>query len=82
MQGNPGFPDLVLAGHGRLIHMELKSKAGALELGQRAWIDALLDAGVEVYVLRPADWTSGLVERLLRGEATVAELGCLQAAVG
>lgn len=65
-----GFPDLVLAGHGRVLFVELKNDRRPLEPEQRIWLDTLGLAGVEVHLWRPVDYTTGEVERILRG-ATV-----------
>lgn len=55
--GNPGFPDLVLCGHGRLIVAELKTDTGRIRPEQQQWLNALRQVpGVEVAVWRPADW--------------------------
>jgi hypothetical protein len=63
---DPGFPDLVLAGHGRLIFAELKRERGRASIAQLRWKDELTEAGVEVYVWRPSDWSSGRIEAVLR----------------
>lgn len=62
-----GFPDLVLTGRRRVLFVELKNATRPLEPEQRVWLDALAVAGVECYVWRPADYSSGDVERILRG---------------
>lgn len=63
IQGDIGFPDLVLAHprHG-IVFAELKSRTGRLTTAQWAWAD-ILDAAarlagdaVHVYTWRPADW--------------------------
>lgn len=69
MQGDVGFPDLTLAGHGRLLFVELKSKTGTVAFEQRVWLTELGLAGVEVYVWRPIDWTTGRIEAVLRGRS-------------
>jgi hypothetical protein len=61
MQGDKGFPDLVLAKDGRVIFAELKSDTGKLGKDQSEWLDELgrdMATEVEVYVWRPAnlDW--------------------------
>ena len=43
MQGDPGFPDLVLAKKGKIVIAELKSEKGKLTDEQRAWLDEMLD---------------------------------------
>lgn len=67
-----GFPDLVLAGHGRLVFAELKSARGKLGPEQVDWAIALKGSGVTHCVWRPADWIDGTVEAVLRGEEAVA----------
>ena len=75
MQGDAGFPDLVLLRAPRLVFAELKSDTGRLTPAQREWIDELarqrdawdvLDPHppVEVYVWRPGDWPR--IEEVLR----------------
>lgn len=60
-----GFPDLVLARGGRVIFAELKAEGGRLSAEQRAWLEALREAGgVEVHVWRPKQWDE--VEEVLR----------------
>ncbi|HVM69552.1 MAG TPA: VRR-NUC domain-containing protein [Gaiellaceae bacterium] len=49
-----GFPDEVLV-RDRLILLELKREKGKLTPEQAAWITDLLNAGAEVYVVRPRD---------------------------
>lgn len=51
----PGFPDLVIVGHGRVIFAELKDIAGKIEPGQQYWLDRLVEAHQRVYVWRPGD---------------------------
>lgn len=58
IQGDAGFPDLVLArgvGDGVLFR-ELKSQRGSLDAGQKAWRDVLLAAGANWALWRPSDW--------------------------
>ena len=62
-----GFPDLVMVRAERLIFAELKSEKGRVSIDQIHWLNALADSGcAEVAVWRPADWTSGEIERVLR----------------
>ena len=57
IQGDAGFPDLVLCRAGRVIFAELKREGGRLTPQQQGWLDALRQcAGVEVYLWTPADW--------------------------
>jgi hypothetical protein len=54
-----GFPDLVLVRPPRLIFAELKTQRGVVEPEQAEWItDLLACPGPEVYVWRPADWST------------------------
>ena len=41
IQGDPGFPDLVLARDGRVLFVELKAKNGRVSAAQREWLTAL-----------------------------------------
>ena len=66
-QGTAGFPDLVIAGHGLLLFVELKTARGRLSPAQVEWACALKGTGVQHYCWRPADWTSGAIEAVLRG---------------
>lgn len=51
---DPGFPDLVLV-RDRVIFAELKGPRGRLSPQQEKWLDALKDAGAEVYIWYPED---------------------------
>jgi hypothetical protein len=73
MQGDVGFPDLVIAGHGRLLAAELKVIGGKLTPDQSRWLAAFEAGGAAAYVWRPSDWLSGEVERVLRLEAGRAD---------
>lgn len=65
-----GFPDLVLvrpAGRGRsgrVIFAELKGQRTPVTLDQRTWLTTLVEAGAEVYLWRPADFST--IETTLR----------------
>jgi hypothetical protein len=71
----PGFPDLVIVGRGGVIFRELKSGAGKVTKAQTAWHEALVEAGSNWGVWRPADWyDDGIMHELraltrARGEA-------------
>jgi hypothetical protein len=41
IQGDKGFPDLVLARRGVVLHVELKTEAGGFRDGQLEWIAAI-----------------------------------------
>ena len=56
LQGDAGFPDLVLVRAPRVIFAELKSPEGRLTRDQDGWIAALEGCpDVETYIWRPAD---------------------------
>ena len=57
MQGDPGFPDLVLARGERIVFAELKAARGELRPGQVDWLAVLGQGPAEVYVWRPSDWS-------------------------
>ena len=72
MQGDPGFPDLVLANGKRVLFVELKSQKGRMEDEQHRWLDCLRVTGVagpvQTFIWRPSDWRTGAIEAVLRGE--------------
>lgn len=56
IQGDAGFPDLVLAHPTRgVLFAELKKEKGRLSAGQVAWIRTLIAGGAEAYVWYPSD---------------------------
>ena len=59
-----GFPDLVLVRE-RVLFVELKGEKRYPGPEQRQWIERLQGAGAEVYIWKPRDLESGLVEELL-----------------
>jgi len=67
VQGNVGFPDLVLAHerHG-VIFAELKTDTGRLTADQNAWLHTLTLAGEEAHVWRPSN--TKLITKRLRGQ--------------
>lgn len=60
-----GWPDLIICGK-RLIIRELKQQAKYPSPEQRAWIVALVAAGVDVAVWKPSDLASGRIARELK----------------
>jgi hypothetical protein len=60
-----GFPDLILV-RDRLIAAEIKGDGDSLKPEQQEWLDALANAGVSCYVLRPRDWRAGTIDSILR----------------
>lgn len=72
VQGNPGFPDLVIAGPGGVAFVELKAARGRLSPTQQKWGDTLIGAGAPHFVLRPAHLRDGTVAALVRQLASEA----------
>ena len=67
VQGDVGFPDLVLCRPPRLIVAELKRVGGKPTAEQRGWLEALQAcAGVECCLWTPADWDA--IVRMLTGD--------------
>lgn len=66
-----GFPDLVLvhAGQRRTLFRELKTQRGRVSPAQADWLRALVLAGEDAAVWRPADLLSGHVDDQLRSPA-------------
>ena len=66
IQGDTGFPDLVLVRPPRIMFVELKAAKGRLRPGQGDWLSYLLGCpGVEVAIWKPSDWLDGTIERAL-----------------
>jgi hypothetical protein len=63
IQGDAGFPDLVLVRGPHTIFVELKSAIGRTSEAQDRWIAALQEAGQEVHIWRPKD-ISAIKQRL------------------
>lgn len=72
IQGHVGHPDIVAVHPERalLVFLELKTATGRVEEAQRRWIEALAAAGINVRVVRPADydetWQWLVGDRLIR----------------
>lgn len=74
VQGNPGFPDLVLVKDGMVIFAELKRNGAHLQKVQFKWMDALqqytgkftFGHSPRIDVWRPGDYEN--IKRLLGGE--------------
>lgn len=68
IQGDAGFPDLVMARYGKIVFAELKSKKGRLSQAQKEWRD-IIDTAVDQdrlfwFEWRPSDWDE--IEQTLR----------------
>lgn len=66
-RSEPGFPDLVLVGRGRVIYAELKTQRGRLTDPQRTWLAALERAGAETHLWRPEHLLDRTIEHALGG---------------
>ena len=76
-RSEPGFPDILLVGHGRILVVECKTEKGKLRPavmgkrrmlpGQQDWLDAFAECGAEAYLWRPSAWLDGEIERVLKG---------------
>lgn len=65
LEGDPGFPDLLMTKGRRLLAVELKAETGRLRPDQIKWLDALKFAGASIYVWKPKDWDT--VVKVLAG---------------
>lgn len=72
IQGDVGFPDLIMARAGRTLAVELKSEKGRVADAQHDWLQVLGETTVSAYLWRPRDWfpqnasAHSLIERVLR----------------
>jgi len=64
LQGDPGFVDLVIAGHGRCLLVELKRRPNRTTPDQDAWLAALTAAGVDARVVWLPDGQQALIDQL------------------
>ena len=62
LQGDSGFPDLVLARNGRVLCVELKSHRGRPDENQKLWAQEM---GESYRLWRPLDWLTGVIEKEL-----------------
>jgi hypothetical protein len=67
IQGDPGWPDVVIAGPRGLLVRELKTGSARASLDQVAWLSILVRGGVDVAVWRPEDLRSGRIVAEIRG---------------
>jgi hypothetical protein len=64
VQGDPGFPDLVIAGHGHLVMVELKRHPNRPTPDQQAWLTTLAAAGVDARIVWLPDGQQPLIDQL------------------
>lgn len=68
LAGAKGFPDLIIAGYGRLFVIECKSATGTVDPEQQAWlreIESVESDRVHVLVARPVD-QNDIMDRLVQ----------------
>jgi hypothetical protein len=58
-----GFPDLLLFRE-RVVAIEVKGDGDRLSAEQHDWKDRMINANVEHYVIKPADWPNTVKEIL------------------
>lgn len=78
IQGDVGFPDLVVAGEGGVVFAELKSRTGRLSAGQQVWRDVLLGSGQVWLLWQPSDWPDrirAVLEPLSKGVPAAVAAG-------
>lgn len=72
VQGNVGFPDLVIVGFGKVIAIELKRHPRKPSAEQIHWLAALSAAGVDARLVYVPEGMDGLIQELtdLRNQHT------------
>lgn len=61
-----GFPDWVIAGRSKILFAELKSATGRRSRAQIRWAQAIIAAGGDYVLWRPADLTGGTIRQQLQ----------------
>ncbi|MEJ7719801.1 MAG: hypothetical protein WKF58_04890 [Ilumatobacteraceae bacterium] len=72
IKGDAGFPDLVIAGHGRCFVVELKRHPRKATDEQLAWLTALRVAGVSGGIVYVPDEQQAFIDELARGASRMA----------
>lgn len=72
-RSEPGFPDLVIVGHGGLLFRELKRENGAVTEAQQVWLGLLEELGYDVGVWRSSDLLSGRITEQLTAIRTAKQ---------
>ena len=70
IQGDKGWPDLVIAGHGRCWAIELKRPGNPPSPEQVAWITALCAAGIDARVLIVPTSQQAFIDEIQRARST------------
>lgn len=63
VQGDAGFPDLILVRAKRVVVAELKVKRGRPKPSQFRWLECFRAANVEAHLWRPENWDE--IEKIL-----------------
>lgn len=68
-----GWPDLFLVheGLGQAIAIEIKTARDTVKPAQQLWLARLVICGISAYVVRPRDWHSGEVDKILEAKGEV-----------
>lgn len=53
-RSEPGFPDVVAVKGPRLLFVEFKTEKGKVTIDQKDWLDQLVNAHDDVYLVRPS----------------------------
>ncbi len=64
--GDPGYPQLTIAGRRGVLFAWILGTGGRLDARQRRWQHMLLTGGAACHAWRPLDWDTGQVEAELR----------------
>lgn len=64
IKGDPGWPDLVIVGHGYCFVAELKRRPNKVEPAQQAWLDSLSAAGIHAGVVWVPEGMDGFLGML------------------
>ena len=71
VQGDAGFPDLVIVSYGGVLFREVKTNTGQLTGPQKEWLARLARAGADAGVWRERDWPERIrteIEGITRGQ--------------
>lgn len=74
LSGRKGWPDLVIAGPGGVLFVELKTDNGRLSADQQHWLDMLHDGGCECHVWRPKKWEIARKRLVLLAQPTRTDI--------
>lgn len=64
IEGDAGYPDLTIVGHGRAWFIELKRRGNRPSAAQVAWLDTMLAAGLDVRLLIVPEGQQAFIDEL------------------